>query len=54
MGASRNADGSFEIEWEGETKVCWDGQHTETDAGLRIFLDEDANEWREDQLFLAT
>jgi len=54
MGASRNADGSLEIEWEGETKICWDGQHTETDAGLRIFLDEDGNEWREDQLFLAT
>lgn len=52
--ATRNADGSLEIEWEGETQVCWDGQYTETVSDRRIFLDDQANEWREDQLYLAT
>ncbi|MDB6095553.1 MAG: hypothetical protein JWM32_3115 [Verrucomicrobia bacterium] len=53
QGATRAADGSLEIEWAGETKVCWDGQYTEQVNGRMTYLDEDANEWREDQLTLA-
>lgn len=49
----RATDGTLDIEWDGETKMCWDGQHTEELAGKRIFLDEDSNEWREDQLTLG-
>ncbi len=46
-------DGTLDIEWDGETKMCWDGQHTEEFAGKRIFLDGKGNEWREDQLVLG-
>jgi hypothetical protein len=51
--ATRNPDGTFDIEWAGETKICWDGQYTEESRGQRIFLDEDGNEWREKRLRLA-
>lgn len=53
-GAQRNPDGTFEIEWEGETKMCWDGQYTEKRRGRRVFLDEEANQWLEHQLVLAS
>ena len=52
--ATRNPDGTFEIEWEGETKMCWDGQHTEEKDDQRIFLDEDAGEWPENNLTLQS
>lgn len=52
--ASRLPDGSLEIEWAGETKLCWDGQYTEHDGERRIFLDEDANEWAEHRLVLGS
>ena len=51
---TREPDGTVEIEWEGETKLCWDGQHTEQLGERRIFLDDAGNEWREDQLALGT
>jgi hypothetical protein len=54
QGATRLPDGTLEIEWDGETKICWDGQYTEQLGDQRIFLDEDANEWREDQLTLGS
>lgn len=54
LGATRNPDGTLEIEWDGETKLCWDGQYTERHGDQRIFLDEDANEWRENQLTLGS
>jgi hypothetical protein len=54
LGATRNPDGSLEVEWEGTTTMCWDGQYTERIGGQRIFLDEDANEWRENQLTLGS
>lgn len=50
---TRALDGTLDIEWDGETKMCWDGQHTEEFAGKRIFLDDESNEWREDQLTLG-
>jgi hypothetical protein len=53
QGASRLPDGSLEIEWAGETTLCWDGQYTERDGVARIFLDEDANEWAEHRLILG-
>jgi hypothetical protein len=49
----RATDGTLDIEWEGETKICWDGQYTETMGDRRIFLDEAGNEWPEDQLTLG-
>ncbi len=52
--ATRNPDGTFEIEWEGETKMCWDGQYTETHRGQRVFIDEDGNQWLEKKLALAS
>lgn len=54
LSATRNPDGTFEIEWEGETKICWNGQYTERLGGQRIFLDDDANEWRENELSLGS
>ena len=35
-------DGKFDIEWSGDTRMCWDGQYTEECNGERVFLDEDA------------
>lgn len=52
--ATRNPDGTFEIEWEGETKMCWGGQYTETHRGQRVFIDEDGNQWLEKKLTLAS
>ena len=40
-------------QWEGETKLCWNGQYTEQLGERRIFLDEEGNEWSEDQLALG-
>jgi hypothetical protein len=50
---TREPDGTLDITWDGETRMCWDGQHTEEWAGKRIFLDDQGNEWREDQLTLG-
>ena len=49
-GATLDPDGTLEIEWSGDTQLCWDGQHTEEYRWQRIFLDQDAREWREKQL----
>lgn len=51
---TRETDGTLDIHWEGETKLCWDGQYTEQLGDKRIFLDDDANEWCEDQLTLGS
>lgn len=51
--ATRAPDGTLEIEWEGETKLCWDGQYTEQLGERRIFLDDANNEWCEDQVALG-
>lgn len=52
-GATRNTDGTLEIVWGGETRLCWEGQYTEIGRGGRVFLDEAGNEWRERQLTVA-
>ena len=49
-GATQNPDGTFDLIWNGETKICWDGQYTEEYRGRRIFLDEAGNEWPEHRL----
>ena len=51
--ATRNPDGTLEIEWAGETRICWDGQYTEERRNQRVFVDEDGNEWLEKRLHLA-
>jgi hypothetical protein len=39
-----NGDGTFE--YSGETKMCWDGQYTDTDKdGLALVLCEEGHEW---------
>lgn len=53
-GAVRDREGKLEIDWTGETRLCWDGQHTEETNGERVFLDEDGNAWRESLLSLGT
>jgi hypothetical protein len=50
--ATRNPDGTFEIEYSGETKCHWDGQYTNEDEDERLFVDTDGQEWRESQLTL--
>lgn len=52
-GATRNPDGTFEIEWDGETKMCWGGQYTEMHRRQRVFIDEDGSQWLEKKLTLA-
>lgn len=50
---TRLPDGSLELDWVGETEVCWDGQETKTDArGQTIYVDDNGNEWPEDQVSL--
>ncbi|KGT73705.1 hypothetical protein MA20_42930 [Bradyrhizobium japonicum] len=49
----RNPDGSLEFNHMDETKVCWDGQHTTTDArGKSLFVAHDGTEWPEDSISL--
>jgi hypothetical protein len=49
----READGSIEFEWGGETEVFWDEQRTVTRGGKRIFLDTEGNECTEDEIDLV-
>jgi len=52
-GAHRNPDGTLELDYEGETKIWWDGQLSERDDGGRlIFLDEQCNEVPESEVML--
>ena len=46
-------DGTFEFDYEGETKVFWDGQETRYACGQRIFTDEDGGLWLERELRLV-
>lgn len=48
--ATRGADGKIEVEYAGETKVCWDGQYTETEDGETLYVDEDGQQWKESAL----
>ena len=52
-GATRNPDGTLELEWEGETTVLWDGQRTDRIEGERLYVDEEWNVWRESELTLT-
>lgn len=52
-GVKRDADGTFEFEYAGETNLDWDSQATVLDAdGRRQFLDEEGNLWAESDLVL--
>ena len=46
---TRNADGTLDFEWCGETEIDWDGQETVEENGERIFIDENGGELREDE-----
>ena len=46
------ANGIYEFDYTGDTKVYWDGQETTERDGERIFIDEAGNEWKESQLTL--
>jgi hypothetical protein len=44
--------GPIEFDWGGGTTMFWDDQETVQRDGKRVFLDEDANQYTEDQLEL--
>lgn len=54
LGAKRDGDGSFDIEWAGDTEIYWDEQKTQTSpGGDRLFVDEDGQTWIESELELG-
>ncbi len=46
----RQADGTAEFDWEGETEIFWDGQQTDERDGERIFLTHEGEECKESEL----
>lgn len=52
-GATRNPDGSLEFDYEGETKIWWDGQLSVREGGQLVFLDENCNEVPESEVLLV-
>ncbi|UPT99359.1 hypothetical protein J4G48_0015450 [Bradyrhizobium barranii subsp. apii] len=49
----RKPDGTLEIEYGDETKMCWDGQHVSKDErGRDLFVAADGTEWPEDCISL--
>ena len=50
----READGTLDIQPNGEIRLCWEDHHTEEVRGERAFLDDEGNEWLEGQLALGT
>lgn len=51
--ATRNDDGTFELEWSGDTEIWWDDQTTDTKKGARLFVDEEGSIWKETELALT-
>lgn len=52
--ATRNPDGTFDIEYEGGTDIYWNDQKTVRNAnGERLFIDEDFVDWPESELVLV-
>lgn len=60
-GITRNSDGTFEFDYEGETNIYWDEQVTvlrrpedasKAAAPQRVFVDEDGDGWLESELIL--
>lgn len=52
VGVCRSSDGTFDIDFSGETDLNYDGQETVEKDGQRVFIDEGDEEWTEDQLVL--
>lgn len=42
--------GSLDIEWDGWTEPCWNGQFSKNIDGQNIYVSEDGREWLESQL----
>lgn len=57
---TRKPDGSLEIDFAGETELCWNGQYTATTRrkingkwkSVDLYVDEDGNQWPENELKL--
>lgn len=49
----RNADGTYEFDYAGESEIYWDTQTTDRFRGRRIFQDSEGNEWPENKLRLV-
>jgi hypothetical protein len=44
-------DGELQVEFEGESKLYWDGQTQNTDdQGRELYQDDDGGEWAEEDL----
>lgn len=46
----RLEDGTVTIDWDGETKIHWNGQQTREDGGETIYVDSEENECKESEL----
>ncbi|MFZ3120388.1 MAG: hypothetical protein WA159_18960 [Variovorax sp.] len=52
-GAVRGENGALNIQYQGNSEICWDAQETKVnDAGLRIFVDEHGEHVGEDDVEL--
>jgi hypothetical protein len=49
----RDESGNLVWDWDGETKILWDGQRTSRINGKILFVDGDGNEWGEYELRLV-
>jgi len=41
---------AFTVDYNGETKIDWENQTTDTDDGERVFVDESGRAWKESEL----
>ncbi len=48
------ANGTLNIEYQGETEVDWDSQETKTEDGERLFVCSQRKVWRENEVVRAT
>lgn len=49
----REEDGTFDFDYDGETRIYWEGQRTVEREGERVFVDDLGDEFLESQLKLV-
>lgn len=52
-GATRNPDGSLDLDWAGDTEIDWNAQKTRHRYGERLFVTDDGDEVPESQVRLV-
>ena len=50
--ATRQADGTLDLDYDGYTEIYWDSQHTVHRGGQRVFIDAEGEELLESEVEL--